>query len=86
MIHGSINTLKIRINRITEFIGIYKNLGKCYCTFTHPFLFGTYEGCPSILWTFVITRDSVPVIQSYFKDVFIYLWEQFCLNKGEITV
>ena len=30
-IHCSINTLKNSINRITEFIVVFKKIGKCYC-------------------------------------------------------
>ena len=37
-------------------------------------------------WTFVITRDCVPVILWYFQDVFMYLWEPFYINMGGIAV
>ena len=45
-----------------------------------------YEGCPSKSWTFVITRNCVPVILLYFHDVFIYLWKSFYINMGGIAV
>ena len=45
-----------------------------------------YEGCPSKSWTFVISRDCVPVILLCIQDVFIYLWEPFCINIGGIAV
>ena len=48
--------------------------------------YSNYEGCPSKSWTFVIKRVCVKVILWYFQDVFIYLWEPFCITMGGIAV